>query len=133
MKYIKIYLTALVVFLGIDAIWLTQISPSLYKHYIGFLLSDNPNLISALVFYLLYIAGLTYLVLAPAINKKSSKQAVFGGAVLGLVSYATYDLTNLAVIDKWPVAISLIDMAWGTILTATASFITYKIIQKISK
>ena len=133
MNYLKTYFISLLVFLGIDSIWLTQISPSIYKHYIGFLLSENPNLIAAGLFYLLYIAGLTYLVLVPALKNKSPKQALIGGAVLGLVSYATYDLTNLAVVDKWPLAISVIDMAWGTVLTGISAFLTYKIIIKISK
>lgn len=133
MKFLKIYLINLLIFLGIDSVWLTLISPSLYKQYIGYLLSDNPNLIAALAFYLLYIAGLVYLVIMPALKNKSAKQAFVGGAVLGLISYATYDLTNLAVVDKWPITISLIDMAWGTTLTAVSSYITYKVVLKISK
>jgi uncharacterized membrane protein len=133
MNYLKTYFISLLVFLGIDSIWLTQISPSIYKHYIGYLLSSNPNLIAALAFYLLYIAGLVYLVVLPALKNKSAKQALIGGAVLGLISYATYDLTNLAVVDKWPLAISIIDMAWGTALTGISAFLTYKIIIKISK
>lgn len=133
MKIIKVYFISLLVFLGIDSIWLTQISPSIYKHYIGYLLSSNPNLIAALAFYLLYIAGLVYLVVLPALKNKSAKQALIGGAVLGLISYATYDLTNLAVVDKWPLAISIIDMAWGTTLTGVSALLTYKIIRKISK
>ena len=133
MKTIKVYFISLLVFLGIDSIWLTQISPSIYKHYIGYLLSSNPNLIAALAFYLLYIAGLVYLVVLPALKNKSAKQALIGGAVLGLISYATYDLTNLAVVDKWPLAISIIDMAWGTTLTGVSALLTYKIIRKISK
>ncbi|NDC21937.1 DUF2177 family protein [bacterium] len=133
MNYLKTYFISLLVFLGIDSIWLTQISPSIYKHYIGYLLSSNPNLIAALAFYLLYIAGLVYLVVLPALKNKSAKQALIGGAVLGLISYATYDLTNLAVVDKWPLAISIIDMAWGTTLTGVSALLTYKIIRKISK
>jgi len=133
MKIIKVYFISLLVFLGIDSIWLTQISPSIYKHYIGYLLSSNPNLIAALAFYLLYIAGLVYLVVLPALKNKSAKQALIGGAVLGLISYATYDLTNLAVVDKWPLAISIIDMALGTTLTGVSALLTYKIIRKISK
>lgn len=100
MKTIKIYIISLLIFLGIDSIWLTQISPSVYKNYIGYLLSDNPNFLAALIFYLLYIGGLVYLVILPALKNKSAKQALIGGAVLGLVSYATYDLTNLAVVKN---------------------------------
>lgn len=132
-KLLKIYLMSLVVFLGIDAIWLTQVSPKMYDHYIGYLLASKLNLMAALAFYLLYIGGLVYLVLLPAIKNKSIKQAIIGGAVLGLVSYATYDLTNLAVVKDWPLAISLIDMAWGTTLTAIASLLSYKITTKYIK
>lgn len=133
MKTLKIYLISLLIFLGIDSIWLTQISPSVYKHYIGYLLSDNPNLLAALIFYLLYIGGLVYLVIIPALKSKSAKKALIGGAVLGLVSYATYDLTNLAVVKNWPLEITLIDLAWGTTLTAVSAVLSFKIIQKYIK
>jgi len=133
MKVAKIYLLTLIVFLGIDSIWLTQISPSLYDHYIGYLLASNPNLLAALAFYLLYIGGLVYLVLIPALKNKSIKQAVLGGAILGLVSYATYDLTNLAVVKNWPAAISFIDMLWGTTLTAVTALVSFKLSKKYIK
>ena len=133
MKVAKIYLLTLIVFLGIDSIWLTQISPKIYHHYIGWLLKDNFNMAAGLSFYLLFIAGLVYLVLIPALKNKSIKQAVLGGAILGLVSYATYDLTNLAVVKNWPAAISFIDMLWGTTLTAVTALVSFKLSKKYIK
>jgi len=132
-KTIKIYLTTLVVFLGIDSIWLTQVSPSTYKHYIGYLLSDNPNLLAALIFYLLFVLGMVVLVILPALQKKSLQQAATHGALLGLVSYATYDLTNLAVVAGWPIAITVIDLAWGTSLSLATATISYSIAKKYLK
>lgn len=132
-KIIKLYLLTLVVFLGLDSIWLSQIAPKLYKHYIGFLLADNPNLIAALAFYLLFAAGMVYLALLPALKKKSLATGILNAATLGLVCYATFDLTNLSVIKNWPVAISLIDMLWGTVLSTISIIVAYKISEKFIK
>lgn len=129
----KIYFVTLAVFLGIDSIWLTQVSPITYKHYIGYLLSDNPNLVAALIFYLLFVLGMVVLVVLPALHKKSLRKAAINGALLGLVSYATYDLTNLAVVGGWPLAITVIDLAWGTSLSLATAAISYTIAKKYIK
>jgi uncharacterized membrane protein len=129
---IKIYLTALFVFLGVDMIWLTLIAKNFYAKQIGFLMAKNPNLLAALIFYLLFIAGLVVFVITPSLEKKQLTQALLMGAFFGLVTYATYDLTNLATVKNWPILITIIDLLWGSFISAFVSFITYLIAQKFN-
>jgi uncharacterized membrane protein len=121
------YLVTTGVFLLIDIVWLALIAPKLYKANIGHLMADKPNLPAAGVFYLLYIAALLFFVIDPALVKGSAWQAVWTGAFLGLVMYATYDLTNLATMKDWPLKITAIDLAWGTFITAATSGIVTRI------
>ena len=121
------YLVTTGVFLLIDIAWLALIAPKLYKANIGHLMADKPNLPPAGVFYLLYIAALLFFVIDPALVKGSAWQAVWTGAFLGLVMYATYDLTNLATLKDWPLKITAIDLAWGTFITAATSGIVTRI------
>ncbi len=95
-------------------------------------MSPSPNWIAAIAFYLLYIAGLVFFVIAPALDKRSLDYAIFAGMFFGLVTYATYDLTNYATLKDWPVIITVIDLAWGSFLGATVSFLTYQIISKLN-
>lgn len=119
------YIIALITFLIIDGIWLSVTMSRLYATRIGDLLSATPNFTAAGVFYVLYIAGLTVLILQPALLAQTGLTNVFlKGALFGLVAYATYDLTNLAVLKNWPVSITIIDMIWGALLTGTVSVIT---------
>jgi len=126
---IKLYFISLLVFLGIDSIWLLFIAKSFYAQKLGYLMAKNPNLIAALIFYLLFVVGLVVFVLTPALKNNSLSQAIMLGALFGLISYATYDLTNLATIRDWPLIITIIDMIWGTTLSALVSGITYSIVK----
>lgn len=123
--FFKIYLIALPVFLAIDMLWLTLVAKDFYHKQIGFLLAKNPNIIAALIFYLIFIAGLIVFVIAPALDKKMWGQALLMGALYGFVTYATYDLTNLATVKDWPLTITIVDLIWGTVLSAAVSIITY--------
>ena len=123
--FIKLYLTTLLVFLGIDMIWLTLVTKNFYAKQIGYLMTKNPNLFAALIFYLIFIAGLITFVIIPALDKKLWTQALLMGALFGLVTYATYDLTNLATIKDWPLIITIVDLIWGMVLSASVSVITY--------
>jgi uncharacterized membrane protein len=129
--FIKLYLIALPVFLGIDLVWLTLVAKNFYAKQIGFLMSKNPNLIAAFIFYLIFIAGLVFFVITPALDKKLWTYALFTGIFFGLVTYATYDLTNLATIKDWPLIITIIDLIWGMVVSATVSVITYLIAHKL--
>jgi uncharacterized membrane protein len=125
--YIKLYLLTLAVFLIIDMIWLGLVARTLYRKYLGFLMSPSPNWAAAILFYLLFIAGLLVFAVVPGLKAESMSRAVLLGALFGLVSYATYDLTNLATIKDWPLIITIVDMIWGTVLAASVSWISYLI------
>ncbi len=121
----KIYLIALPVFLVIDMIWLGLIASNFYKKEIGFLMKDNVNWLAAGVFYLLFVSALIVFVITPAIEKNSWMHALIFGALFGLVTYATYDLTNLATIKDWPLFVTIVDLFWGAFLASSVSVITY--------
>jgi uncharacterized membrane protein len=129
--FLKLYLIALPVFLGIDAVWLLFIAKSFYAKQLGYLMAKNPNLLAALIFYLIFIAGLVFFVITPSLDKKMWTQALLAGAFFGLVTYATYDLTNLATIKDWPLVITIIDLIWGMTVSALVSVITYFIALKL--
>lgn len=124
---IKLYFITLFVFLGLDSIWLLFVAKNFYAEKLGYLMSKNPNLIAALIFYLLFVVGMVVFVLTPALKNNSLSQAIMLGAFLGLVSYSTYDLTNLATIRDWPLVITIIDMIWGTVLSGAVAGISYSI------
>lgn len=119
--YLRAYGVTFVVFMGIDAIWLTQMASRLYQPTIGHLLAPEPDLLAALVFYLLYILGMVVFTVRPAQHDTSLKAAAGRGALFGLVAYATYDLTNQATLINWPWFVTFIDLIWGTFLTGTAT------------
>lgn len=118
---LKLYFITLFIFLGIDAIWLTQVAPGFYRSQIGHLMAETPNMIAAGIFYLLYIGVLVYFVVEPAVRAGTVKDALLRGALFGLVTYATYDLTNLATLRDWPLLVTVVDLVWGTILTAATA------------
>lgn len=127
----KLYLIALPVFLGIDMVWLTLIAKNFYAKQLGYLMAKNPNLLAALIFYLIFVAALIFFVITPALDKKMWTQALWAGAFFGLVTYATYDLTNLATIKDWPLIITIIDLIWGMTVSAAVSVITFFIALKL--
>jgi uncharacterized membrane protein len=129
--FIKLYIIALLTFLGIDTVWLTLVAKNFYAKQIGYLMAKNPNLIAALIFYLIFIAGLVFFVIAPSLEDKNWTKVLISGAFFGLVTYATYDLTNLATIKDWPITLTIVDLIWGTILSALVSIITYLVAIKL--
>jgi uncharacterized membrane protein len=116
-----IYLITFTVFIVIDLVWLGVIGQGLYQRYLGELLKKNVNWVAAIVFYALYILGLMVFVIGPAYQNADVLNAFLMGGLLGLIMYATYDLTNLATLKDWPVTITLIDLAWGTFLGSLTS------------
>lgn len=112
--------TALV-FLVLDAIWLTTMVDRVYRPGIGHLMADRPNLAAAVPFYFLYVLGVVVFAVMPAVRAQDWTMALGLGALLGLFAYGTYDLTNLATLKGWSVRVSLIDMAWGAVVTASAA------------
>jgi uncharacterized membrane protein len=118
------YLVAAAVFLVLDLAWIGFVAQGLYEHFLGDLLADEPNVAAAVLFYAIFLAGLVYFVIAPAVEQGSLRSALLRGAAFGLVAYATWDLTSLAVIEGFPVAIVPIDIAWGAVLAASVSTVT---------
>lgn len=115
---------ALPVLLALDMLWLGVIARAFYRQQMGGLLSPTVNWGAALAFYALFLVGLVVFVIAPAVEKQSWLQALRMGAFFGLVTYATYDLTNYAVIKDWPLPLTIVDMAWGAALSAGVATIT---------
>lgn len=124
-----VYLLTLIIFLAIDSLWLGLISPKLYKHYLKPVMADKPNFIAAAIFYLIFIVGLLFFVIYPEKNH-SSGQIILYGSMFGLVTYATFDLTNQAVLKKWSTVITLIDIVWGMFISVSTSLIIAKIFFK---
>jgi uncharacterized membrane protein len=121
MRFVVAYLATAVVFLGFDALWLSQIALGMYRRELGSLLLDQPNLAVAGLFYLLFVAGIVVLVVFPAANGAGWVNALWMGAVLGLVAYGTYDITNLSTLRNWSLTVTLVDLAWGALLTALSA------------
>lgn len=118
------YLVAAAVFLVLDLAWIGFVAQGLYERFLGDLLADEPNVAAAVLFYAIFLAGLVYFVIAPAVEQGSLRSALLRGAAFGLVTYTTWDLTSLAVIEGFPVAIVPIDIAWGAVLAASVSTVT---------
>ena len=119
----------LAVFLAIDGLWLMVIAKKLYAQHLGYLMAEKPRLLAALIFYLLFVLGLQGFVINPALAAQSVTSALFPGLLFGLITYATYDLTNLATVKDWPVLITLVDLAWGSFVSAAVSVSSYFIIR----
>lgn len=119
------YLASVVVFLAIDFVWLTLANRFLYQPQLGHLLAEQPNLVVAAGFYLVYVIGIVVFAVLPAANAGSWLMALGLGALLGLVAYGTYDFTNLATLRDWPPLVTIVDLAWGTALTGTAALAGY--------
>jgi uncharacterized membrane protein len=128
--FIKLYGIALPVFFAIDMVWLGLVAKNFYAKYIGFLMTPNVNWIAAIIFYLLFIVGAVVFVIMPAFEQKSWMHALLYGALFGLITYATYDLTNLATVKDWPLIVTVVDLVWGMTLSASVSTITYLIATK---
>lgn len=128
--FVKLYLIALPVFFVIDMFWLGIVAKSFYQDQIGALMKPDINWIAAIIFYLIFILGLVIFVIGPAVEKGSWTHALIYGALFGFVCYATYDLTNLAVAKDWPLLVTIVDLAWGGVLAASVSTVSYFIAMK---
>ncbi len=131
-KYLIAYVAVLVAFVGIDMVWLMGVARSTYVAEMGSLLRKQPNLLAAVMFYLLYTAGILLFAVRPAVDASSVMMALWLGAALGLVAYGTYDLTNLSVMEGYGVKIAVIDLAWGTLVTALAAMIGAQVLKALS-
>jgi len=124
-SFFELYAVALVTFIVIDLLWLGVVARGFYRKYMGHLMRSSVNWPAAIVFYLFFAAGILLLVVWPAIERQSLGQAVLLGALFGLVTYAAYDLTNLATLEGFPVQVAVVDLVWGTALCSSISAVTY--------
>jgi uncharacterized membrane protein len=127
LKYFLLYLAFLVALVSIDLVWLLGIAKGVYRDEMGSLMASEPKLLAGLAFYVLYALGACVFVVIPALSKQSLSHALIYGALFGFFCYMTYDLTNLAVIRDFPTRLALIDIAWGSLVTAGVSGLIYKL------
>ena len=125
LKNVELYLITTVAFLAIDFVWLAFVASRFYRSYLGDLMRDPANLPVALAFYLVYVVGVIVFAVLPGAREGAVTAALWRGALLGLVAYGTYDLTNLATIKDWAWQVSAVDLSWGTVVTAAASGIGF--------
>jgi uncharacterized membrane protein len=125
MQFFAAYAGAAVAFVILDAIWLGTVAKSFYFTQLAGLLREKPDLGVAAVFYVIYIAGIVYFAVAPALNSGGLTAALVNGALLGFLAYATYDATNLATLKGFPAVVAVVDVVWGTFLTGTAAAAGY--------
>lgn len=126
MKYSFLQFTAAcIAFFALDMLWLGLIAKNFYRTELQKFLSPEVNWPAAIIFYLIYIAGILFFAVQPALQLQSLQKAIINGAFLGFLCYCTYDLTNMATMHNWPLKVVIVDVIWGTILTAAVSAATY--------
>ncbi len=125
MQLLAAYAGAAVAFIVLDAIWLGAVAKKFYFTQLAGLLRDKPDLGVAAVFYVIYLAGIVYFAVMPALASGGMATALLNGAMLGFLAYATYDATNLATLKGYPAIVAVVDVVWGTFLTATAAAFGY--------
>lgn len=129
--YVIAYVATALVFFGLDAVWLTIMGTSFYRPLMGDMVLDKFRAAPAIAFYLIYVAGILVFAVTPAIGSGKWTTALAFGAFFGFCAYATYDLTNQATLKAWPLALTLVDLAWGTVLTGAAAALGYVIARGI--
>ena len=123
--YVCAFIFTTVVFLALDFVWLGFVAKDFYRTQLGPLMLEKPLLGVAVVFYLLYVIGIVYFAVIPALETNSWVRAMTSGALLGLIAYSTYDLTNLATLRGWSVKLSIVDLSWGSFVTSVAAIAGY--------
>lgn len=131
MKVLIQYLIVLVVFFAVDLVWLGVVAKDFYAKHLGHLMAKSVNWPAALIFYLIFILGLLVFVIQPALAEGSLLKALGMAALFGLVTYATYDLTNLATLKDWPILITVVDLTWGTALSTLVTLISVLILKQL--
>ena len=123
--YVKLYFATLIAFLVIDMLWLGLVARTFYRKYLGFLMAPSPNWLAAIIFYLLFVVGIVVFAVLPGLETSSVKRTLLRAALLGLIAYATYDLTNLATVKDWPLIVTIVDLIWGTVVSVAVSYAGY--------
>ena len=130
-KALIAYFSTGVIFLIIDFAWLAVMNPRFYKPQLAAFMADKVNWLPAIIFYLLITLGLVVLAVVPAVERASWLRAIIWGGLLGMVAYGTYDLTNLATFKNWPLPVTIVDIIWGTFLSAATAAASYFIVKQL--
>jgi len=120
--YLTLYFATLIAFFAVDMVWLGLVARTFYRKHLGFLMAPSPNWPAAIIFYLLFVLGVLVFVVLPGLEANSLGTTLLRGALFGLITYATYDLTNLATVKDWPLVVTIVDLIWGTVLSVIVSF-----------
>jgi uncharacterized membrane protein len=128
---LKLYFSTLLVFFIVDMVWLGLVARTFYGRYLGYIMASSVNWPAALLFYMLFIIGILVFVVLPGLKSGSTRGTLLRAALFGLITYATYDLTNLAILRDWPLLISVVDMLWGTALSVIVSYASLSIGQRL--
>jgi uncharacterized membrane protein len=123
--YLKLYLLTVPVFFIIDLLWLGVVAKNYYQKNLNYILSPNVNWTAAIIFYLMYIAGILIFAVLPGLVKDSLRHAAVWGALFGFFTYATYELTNLALLKDWPLNIVIVDILWGVVLCSAVASLSF--------
>jgi uncharacterized membrane protein len=119
------YIASAITFVSLDAVWISSLEDVFYRPLLGEMIADEFRLVPGVFFYLIYLSGVVYFAVEPALRIKRITTAAANGAMLGLVAFSTYDLTNQAILRHWELTVTLADIAWGTSLTALAAVIGF--------
>ena len=130
--YLKLYALTVPVFFVIDLIWLGLVAKNFYRNNLKSIISPEVNWAAAVIFYLVYISGIIFFAVRPAVNKNSLAEAILLGGLFGFFTYATYDLTNMATIKEWPLKVVVVDILWGTCLCVLVAGFSFLIARQIS-
>ena len=130
--YLKLYLITLIVFFAVDMLWLGVVARPFYHKHLGFLMAPGTRWAAAVLFYLLFNLGILFFVVVPGLNEGSLGATLLRAALYGLITYATYDLTNLATLKDWPVLLSVVDILWGIFLSVVVSLARFWVGGRIS-
>ena len=123
--YLKLYFATLIAFFAVDMVWLGLVARTFYRKHLGFLMAPSPNWPAAIIFYLLFVIGILVFVVLPGLEANSLRTTLLRAALFGLITYATYDLTNLATVKDWPLLVTVVDLIWGTVLSVVVSLAGY--------
>jgi uncharacterized membrane protein len=129
--FLKLYVLTIPVFFIIDIVWLGVIARGFYRRQLGFVLSPEVNWVAAVTFYLIYIAGIIFFEVRPSLASGSQSEAALLGGLFGFFTYATYDLTNMATIQDWPLKIVVVDILWGTCLCSLVAGLSFLIARRL--
>jgi uncharacterized membrane protein len=129
-RYALAYLLAAVTFLALDGVWLTATTASIYRPALGHLMAADVVWMAAVFFYVIYFAGLVFFAVEPALTARRPLVALARGAALGLMCYATYDLTNQATLRDWPWHVTGMDLVWGAVNSGVSSFVAAAVTQR---